>query len=533
MVRPDRYVCQSWHVAARVIIQPYLRKSRRNRIEEEEKNEENSSEDESEQFETVIGPHSEAPFFTAREDDDYSVTEHSPSILSEASETLQEDVSKGARVEDLSKTLMVDQAPKTRISRVCKNMSLDERSETLIIDKVSQTSLSQTLLPFPATEQFHSVAEDQEDLMLDQTSSITLADQRNNSTQLVTLKEDSMTLVSPSSTTVLANTSNVNPQLSHCEKEQELSECKIDCAKIRSGGEGVQFGEALRQVDKFLEETEQYLAGQGFKFPTENEKGNFKECDNDHPVNSPKQSIKGRRKPQKLVVPRSFSEREESSVTALVEASQVSSICQTLLPSEKSAGSKQERTYKSKWFDKIKNKFEKTEDGIPSKRIDTKNESNDITYDEIDEDSDGPYMPTSEVIEVKEEEEEEVFYKRPPPPRPLPKRVETEERDVNKIVAEHIYEEIAPRLATPVRYRRKRGQKVADPDAEKDHKVDRRDDVALKPAKKTTSCMTGLATCMPWWMAKRFYWKKDKKSEAKFKEEAKRNSRIRARQSYA
>ena len=40
MVRPDRYVCQSWHVAAKVVIQPYLRKSRRNRIEEEQGEEE-------------------------------------------------------------------------------------------------------------------------------------------------------------------------------------------------------------------------------------------------------------------------------------------------------------------------------------------------------------------------------------------------------------------------------------------------------------------------------------------------------------
>ena len=269
MVRPDRYVCQSWHVAARVVIQPYLRKSRRNRVEEEEKDEDNS-EDESEQFETVIPPHSEAPFFTAREDDDYSVTEHSPSPLSEASETLQEDASKGARVQDLSKTLMVDQAPKTRISRMCKN-TLDEGSETLI-NKVSQlktleqsatlvhkssgasetliskasktlvnneiscsTSLSHTLLPFPVTEQFQSVAED-EDLMSDRTSSITLAaDPRNNSTQLVSVKEDSMTFMDPSSTTILAN-----PQ-----SEKELL---LKCAKIRGGGEGVQFGEALRQV---------------------------------------------------------------------------------------------------------------------------------------------------------------------------------------------------------------------------------------------------------------------------------------------
>ena len=264
MVRPDRYVCQSWHVAARVVIQPYLRKSRRNRIEEEEKEEEENSEDESEQFETVIPPHSEAPFFTAREDDDYSVTEHSPSLLSEASETLKvEDASKGARFPDVSKTLLVDQAPKARISRMCKN-TLDAGSETLI-DKVSQTktsecsatlvdkcsevsetliskasktlvnneissstTLSHTLLPFPATEQFHTVAEDEEDLKSDRTISITLADPRKNPTQLVSLKEDSVTLMGPSSTT----------------KEQELSES----AKIRSGGEGVQFGEALRQV---------------------------------------------------------------------------------------------------------------------------------------------------------------------------------------------------------------------------------------------------------------------------------------------
>ena len=44
MVRPDRYVCQSWHVAAKVVIQPYLRKSRRNRIEEEQGEEEEEEE---------------------------------------------------------------------------------------------------------------------------------------------------------------------------------------------------------------------------------------------------------------------------------------------------------------------------------------------------------------------------------------------------------------------------------------------------------------------------------------------------------
>lgn len=433
--------------------------------------------------------------------------------LDEGSETLINKVSQLKTLEQ-SATLVHKSsgASETLISKA---------SKTLVNNEIScSTSLSHTLLPFPVTEQFQSVAED--DLMSDRTSSITLAaDPRNNSTQLVSAKEDSMTLMDPSSTTILAN-----PQ-----SEKELL---LKCAKIRGGGEGVQFGEALRQVDKFLEEREQYLAGQGFSLLAENEKGKLEEHNSDRPITEAKQRITGSRKPQKLVVPRSFAEKEEPSVTSLIEASQVSFVSQTLLPDEKSAGSKQDRTYKSKWFDKIKNKFEKTEDDIPSTRIDTKNGSNDITYDEIDEDSDGPYMPTSELIEAKEEEEEEVFYKRPPPPRPLPKEIKTEERDINKTVAEHIYEEIAPRLVTPVRYRRqKRGVKIADPD-EKGQKSDARvREVGLKPAKKTTSCMTGLATCMPWWMAKRFYWKKDRKSEAKFAEETKRNSRIRARQSYA
>merc|ERR1712130_950025 len=320
----------------------------------------------------------------------------------------------------------------------------------------SSTSLSHTLLPFPASEQFHSVAEDEEDLKSDRTISITLAEPRNNQTQMASLKEDSVTLIDRSSTTIIADT---NPQLSNSEKEQKF----LECAKIRSEGDGVQFGEALRQVDKFLEETEQYLAGQGFNLLEKNEKG--KDYKSDSPVTGTKQEIQGRRKPQKLVVPRSFAQKKESNATNLFEASQVSSISRTLLPSEKSGGSKQDTTYKSKWFDKIKNKFKKKE-----------------------------------------------------------------ERGVDRIGPEHIYEEITPRLVTPVRYRRKRGTKIDDPDAEKGDKRVR--DVALKqPAKKTTSCMTSLATCVPWWMAKRFYWKKDRKSEAKFAEESKRNSRIRALQS--
>ena len=117
-----------------------------------------------------------------------------------------------------------------------------------------------------------------------------------------------------------------------------------------------------------MEETEQYLAGQGFSLLAESEKGNLEERNSDRPKTGPKQIIPGRRKPKKLVVPRSLAaEKEESSSTNLFEASQVSSVSQTLLPDEKSAGSKQDRTYKSKWFDKIKNKFEKTEDDIPSK----------------------------------------------------------------------------------------------------------------------------------------------------------------------
>ena len=52
------------------------------------------------------------------------------------------------------------------------------------------------------------------------------------------------------------------------------------------------------QVDKFLEETEQYLAGQGFNLLAENEK--VKEHNNsDRPATGTKQKIPGRRKPQK------------------------------------------------------------------------------------------------------------------------------------------------------------------------------------------------------------------------------------------
>ena len=76
-------------------------------------------------------------------------------------------------------------------------------------------------------------------------------------------------------------------------------------------------------MDKFLEETEQYLAGQGFDLLSEKEKG--KEDNSDPPITGTKQKIPGRRKPQKLVVPRSFTEKEESSVTNVFEASQASS----------------------------------------------------------------------------------------------------------------------------------------------------------------------------------------------------------------
>ena len=145
--------------------------------------------------------------------------------LEEESETLINKVSQSKTLER-SATLVdkSSEASETLISKA---------SKTLVNHEISSTSLSHTLLPFPVTEQFQSVAED---LKLDRTSSITLAaDPRNNLTQLVSVKEDSMTLVDPSSTTILAN-----PQA-----EKELL---LECAKIRGGEEGVQFGEALRQV---------------------------------------------------------------------------------------------------------------------------------------------------------------------------------------------------------------------------------------------------------------------------------------------
>ena len=270
MVRPDRYVCQSWHVAAKVVIQPYLRKSRRNRIEEEqgEVEEEEDSGEESEQFETVVPPASEAPFYTAREEEDYSVTEHSPSILSEASQTLQEqEGSNAGRGLEVSKTFMLDQTSGVKAPRVCK-ADLDQESETLIdknsgrmkrTEKDSELSntlvsnfsktlvnshlscsdpLSQTLLPCPPTEQFLSVAQDLDNLEFDRTTSITFIDPRDNST----LKEDSRTLVEPSSTTVLAN-----PETSH--SEQLHLECNRHQPSTKQcDGEGIQFKEALQKV---------------------------------------------------------------------------------------------------------------------------------------------------------------------------------------------------------------------------------------------------------------------------------------------
>ena len=247
-------------------------------------------------------------------------------------------------------------------------------------------------------------------------------------------------------------------------------------------------------MDKFLQKTEQYLAEQGLNIPTSEKNTRLlKKC-----VQSPKGTNRGRRKPQKLILPKSFAEKEESTMTYPVDPSQKCSSSQTIFAKERSAESKQEVSYKSKWFDRIKNRFENTDVDMTTKTH-TRNKSDDITYDEIDEDSEGPYMPTSEVVQRKEiKEEQEAFYKHPPPPRPLPKTTQPSEKETQRSVPEHIYEEIAP---TPVRYRRKKKQKILD---SVDDKGENGRDVALKPAAKTTtSCMTSLASCMPWWMAKR------------------------------
>ena len=248
-------------------------------------------------------------------------------------------------------------------------------------------------------------------------------------------------------------------------------------------------------MDKFLQETEQYLAEQGLSIPTSEENTRLMK----KPSQSPKGTNRGRRKPQKLILPKSFAEKEESSVNYTAVTSQKCSSSQTIFAKERSADSKQEVSYKSNWFDKIKNKFENTDVDMTTKTH-TRNKSDDITYDEIDEDSEGPYMPTSEVVERKEiKEEQEAFYKHPPPPRPLSQP--PSKRETQRTVPEHIYEEIAPSLTTPVRYRRKKKQKTVD---SVDDKRETGRDVALKPAAKTTtSCMTSLASCMPWWMAKR------------------------------
>ena len=99
-------------------------------------------------------------------------------------------------------------------------------------------NISQTLLPCPPTEQFLSVAQDLDNLEFDRTTSITFIDPRDDST----FKEDSRTLVEPSSTTVLAN-----PESS--KSEQLFLECNSHQPLTKErNGEGVQFKEALQKV---------------------------------------------------------------------------------------------------------------------------------------------------------------------------------------------------------------------------------------------------------------------------------------------
>ena len=97
---------------------------------------------------------------------------------------------------------------------------------------------SQTLLPCPPTEQFHSVAQDLEDLEFDRTTSATFVNPRDNST----FKEDSRTLVEPSSITVLANPETSPSEQLHleCNRHQPLTK--------QCDGEGLQFKEALQKV---------------------------------------------------------------------------------------------------------------------------------------------------------------------------------------------------------------------------------------------------------------------------------------------
>ena len=119
------------------------------------------------------------------------------------------------------------------------NTLVSNFSKTLVNSYPSCSDpLSQTLLPCPHTEQFLSVAQDLDNLEFDRTTSITFIDPRDDST----FKEDSRTLVEPSSTTVLAN-----PETSH--SEQLHLECNRHQPSTKQcDGEGIQFKEALQKV---------------------------------------------------------------------------------------------------------------------------------------------------------------------------------------------------------------------------------------------------------------------------------------------
>ena len=455
MVGPEHYVCQSWHVAAKVILQPYYRRSRHVETEEEGP------------CHTGVPRSSEAEFLTAREEDEDSPTEHSPSLTSTMSDTL--------------------------------------------VDKQEAASISRTLLPDikrreSPTEQFFTVAEEIQ------------PSTRSSKSNL------SQTFLVPNNDSVIEVSDAKHIKKKHFETS-EYSTTLLGTEQPYNNGNGVEFDEALKKVDKFLAETEEYLAKQNTK-PEEiqnapkipsvsSQSQTLKVEANTHDNHSKCKVRKAEMEVSlSMVVPEWMNSKTEESFT-----DDKTSLSETLLASEMVLPSKSEYTYKSKWFEKMKNKFEHVEPADVSNKSGRKGCSKDLTYDEIDDDTE-PYLPaiTRDNSVITE------CYQYPPTPRPVQKeKVDTKSRNH---IEEHIYEEITPRDVTPSISKRKQKNKALKP---KQDEV-KKEEVPLRvKTRRTTSCMTGIVSCFPWWVARRVYWKQDKISEHRYKDVAKRNSKIRLR----
>ena len=495
MVRPEHYVCQSWNVAAKVILQPYYRRSSRRERSGKE------SEEEEEEYNTVVSKASEAEFFTARDDrDDDSVTDHSPSL-----------------VHTLSNTLIVKDG-----------------------ESVSQTLLHVSTRREEQTEKFFTVAEDRENTPVPDDCSLsqTLLNHKDEETSVTQLVDP------PTDESVLSDTLLVSTR-----DNTQLSKTLIGPEQTFNNGNKVEYKKALQKVDKFLAETEQYLRQQ--KQEPSTSKTVTVEINKQESINVDltKHIYSRKRDPEKSgskdKLPGRRERKNSCSKTELNQAESetiLSPISGARLSNESSLTVKVSSEYRSKWFDKIKNRFENSETIQPlSNTILSKSISQDITYDEIDDDElSEPYLPSLKQKPCKEEGLAQCFYQDPPPPRRvehLPGEQKTDSRQ-QRPVEEHIYEEIIStaqsatglHLSTdetpPVKYRRKTKNKAPEPGGLKAIEGEKS---TGGEARKRASLISSLVSCLPWQMARRYYWRQDTRSDTVFREQVKRNSRITAR----